>query len=60
MDKLKTRYKKLNSYADFLAYIVETAKKCRNKYEYVDVFINRIEDEIWVCEDEIEEIAKDI
>ena len=60
MDKLKTRYKKLNSYADFLEHIVETARKCRNKYEYVDVFIKRIEDEIWVCEDEIEEIAKDI
>lgn len=59
MDDLKERLKKLIKYVDYLKHQKETSKKYGNKYEYIDMEINRREDEIKEIEDNLAESETD-
>lgn len=47
---------KLVSYIEFLEFIAGIAKNCKSKYRYVDRFIKLIDDEMLVCEDDLNQI----
>lgn len=60
MEELNQHIKELHYYVSFLERIKETAKKYGYKNEYIDNFIEKMNDEIWASESKIEDINHEI